>query len=55
MVRSDDFDATVRLPVGLDIAAIRRAVEYIERELAERERRLEEGIGPSRGVNPAGF
>jgi hypothetical protein len=35
MVRSDDFDPSVRLPAGLDIAAIRRAIEYIERELVD--------------------
>jgi hypothetical protein len=35
MARKDDFDPAVRLPPGLDIAAIRRAVDYIERELAE--------------------
>ncbi len=35
MVRKDDFDAEVPLPPGLDCAAIRRAIEYIERELAE--------------------
>ena len=35
MAREDDFDPTVRLPPGLDIAAIRRAVDYIERALAD--------------------
>lgn len=35
MVQSDDFNPSVRLPLGLDIAAIRRAIEYIERELAD--------------------
>ena len=35
MVRSDDFDPRVALPPGLDIGAIRRAIEYIERELVE--------------------
>ena len=35
MVRKDDFDPRVPLPPGLDVAAIRRAVDYIERELAE--------------------
>jgi len=35
MVRRSDFNADVALPPGLDIAAIRRAVEYIERELAD--------------------
>jgi len=34
MVRKDDFDSLVPLPPGLDCAAIRRAVEYMERELA---------------------
>ncbi len=35
MPRREDFDTAVPLPVGLDLAAIRRAIEYIERELAE--------------------
>jgi len=35
MVRRDDFDNTVPLPPGLTVTAIRKAVEYIERELAE--------------------
>jgi hypothetical protein len=35
MARQEDFDASVALPPGLSVAAIRRAVEYIERELAE--------------------
>jgi hypothetical protein len=35
MVRRDDFDRSVSLPPGLDVAAIRRAVEYMERELAD--------------------
>src|SRR3989304_8605219 len=35
MVRKNDFDASVALPPGLDIAAIRRAVEYVERELTD--------------------
>jgi hypothetical protein len=35
MVRGGDFDPSVPLPLGLDIAAIRRAIEYIERELAD--------------------
>lgn len=35
MARKDDFDPSVSLPPGLDIAAIRRAIDYIERELAE--------------------
>ena len=35
MVRKDDFDAGVPLPPGLDGSAVRRAIEYMERELAE--------------------
>ncbi len=35
MVRKDDFDKGVPLPPGLTIAAIRNAVDYIERQLAE--------------------
>lgn len=35
MARKGDFNASVPLPSGLDVAAIRRAVDYIERELAE--------------------
>lgn len=35
MVRKSDFDSTVPLPAGLDCAAIRRAIEYIERELVD--------------------
>jgi hypothetical protein len=35
MVQSADFDTTVPLPSGLDIGAIRRAVEYIEKELGD--------------------
>ncbi|MHC4696255.1 MAG: hypothetical protein ACYTFA_05895 [Planctomycetota bacterium] len=35
MVRKDDFDRGVRLPPGLDVTAIRKAIEYIERELAD--------------------
>ena len=35
MARKSDFNQGVELPPGLDIAAIRRAVDYIERELAE--------------------
>ena len=34
MARKADFDPTVPLPPGLDIAAIRRAIEYLERELS---------------------
>jgi hypothetical protein len=35
MARKDDFNSSAPLPPGLDIAAIRRAIDYIERELAE--------------------
>jgi hypothetical protein len=35
MVRKDDLDSSVPLPPGLDIAAIRRAIDYIERQLAD--------------------
>ena len=35
MVRKDDFDASVSLPPGLDTVAIRKAIEYMERELAD--------------------
>jgi len=35
MVRQDDFDSSVPLPSGLTITAIRKAVEYIERELSD--------------------
>ncbi len=35
MVRSADFDPAVALPAGLDIPAIRRAIDYIERQLAD--------------------
>lgn len=35
MVRQADFDTRVTLPPGLTVAAVRRAIEYIERELAE--------------------
>ncbi len=35
MDRSEWFDSSVPLPPGLTLAAIRRATEYIERELAE--------------------
>jgi hypothetical protein len=34
MARSRDFDPSVALPPGLETAAIRRAIDYIERELA---------------------
>lgn len=35
MARRDDFEPSVLLPPGLDIGAIRRAIEYMERELAD--------------------
>ena len=35
MARPEDFDPTVPLPPGLTVTAVRRAVEYIERELAD--------------------
>ena len=35
MVRKEDFDSTVPLPPGMAATAIRKAVEYIERGLAE--------------------
>lgn len=35
MARLEDFDNAVPLPSGLTVTAIRRAIEYIERELAE--------------------
>lgn len=35
MVRSDVFDRSVPLPPGLDIAAVRRAIEYMKRELGD--------------------
>ena len=34
MVRRDDFDHSVPLPNGLTAAAIRKAIEYIERDLS---------------------
>ncbi|MEE9277140.1 MAG: hypothetical protein V3V06_01885 [Dehalococcoidia bacterium] len=34
MVRNEDFDRSVPLPPGLTIASVRRAIEYVERELA---------------------
>ena len=38
MARSQDFDPSVPLPSGLAIAAIRKSIDYIEREAAnERE------------------
>lgn len=35
MARGQDFDRSVRLPSGLTIAAIRKSVDYIEREAAD--------------------
>lgn len=35
MARRDDFNPSVPLPPALDITAIRRAIDYIERELAD--------------------
>jgi hypothetical protein len=35
VVRPDDFDSDVALPRGLTVSAVRKAVEYIERELAD--------------------
>jgi hypothetical protein len=35
MVQLADFDASVPLPIGLDIGAIRRAIEYIEKEVGD--------------------
>ena len=35
MVRRDDFNADVPLPAGLTATAIRKAIEYVERELAD--------------------
>ncbi|MCG3126970.1 MAG: hypothetical protein CHACPFDD_01826 [Phycisphaerae bacterium] len=35
MAKLSDFDASVPLPTGLGVAAIRRAIEYVEKALAE--------------------
>ena len=35
MVRKNDFDRSVELPPGLTVASIGKAIEYIERELAD--------------------
>ena len=35
MVQASDFDHAVKLPPGLEVSAIRRAIYYIERELAD--------------------
>jgi hypothetical protein len=35
MARKDDFDVSVALPPGLTVVAIRKAVDYIERQLTD--------------------
>lgn len=35
MPRKEDFDPRVALPPGLELAAVRKAVDYLERELAD--------------------
>ena len=35
MVRKEDVDPSVALPPGLDTVAIRKAIDYVERKLAE--------------------
>ena len=35
MAKQSDFDGSVPLPPGLEIAAVRRAIDYIEKQLAE--------------------
>jgi hypothetical protein len=35
MAKRSDFDPTVPLPPGMEVGAIRRAIDYIEKELAE--------------------
>ena len=35
MAKKSDFDPSVPLPPGLELGAIRRAIEYMEKELAE--------------------
>lgn len=35
MVRNKDFNGTIELPPGLTVGAIRKSIEYIERELAD--------------------
>jgi len=35
MASTEDFDQSVKLPPGLEIAAIRRAVDYVETQLAD--------------------
>jgi hypothetical protein len=35
MAKQSDFDPSVPLPLGLEIAAIRRAIDYMQKELAQ--------------------
>jgi len=35
MARTSEFEPTVPLPPGLEIAAIRKAIKYVQKELAE--------------------
>ena len=35
MPKKSDFDSSVLLPPGLEIGAIRRAIQYVEKELAQ--------------------
>src|SRR6267378_2181394 len=35
MARSQDFDSTVTLPPGMTTTAIKKSIDYIERELAD--------------------
>jgi hypothetical protein len=35
MAKRSDFDPTVPLPPGMEVGAIRRAIDYMEKELAE--------------------
>jgi hypothetical protein len=35
MVQAADFDPAVPVPPGLDTGAIRRAIDYIEKELTD--------------------
>ena len=37
MVRRSDFDASVALPPGLEVSAIRKSIEFIEERLADRD------------------
>ena len=34
MAKTEDFDRSIALPPGLTIAAIKKSIEYIERELS---------------------